>query len=318
MKPFSLSPALIAALVASSSASVCFAQINVSTSMKPSDKGGTNVGGIIGEGSTNTGGYTIGEGSTNVGGSEDGINIYSVNPWNSGIENAIRETKLSATYNFADNNIETAIKIYELQLEKISQTASNPEYQLSWTKKIADRTLDLTSRLDVSIKSADDRFALFNVYATTYDLIEEFYSKLDMGYIIPYRKNCNNKDFKMDLIGYEQQLNRYIVKQGDWFAQRFVAGSNEYGTLPKYSPKVFLVALSAISRGLAQDLLTDAVTGPNLFPHQYSSVASQLESISNKIDNHLAGGTVFSGKDDRAINGSYQSFQQVLSKIIIK
>ncbi len=294
MKTFSLSPALIAALLAGTP-TVCLAQTypgNVRGVSPLAEKGGSNIGG-----------------------SEDGISIYSVNPWNTGILRTIKRTKQSATDNFADNKLETAIKIYELQLEKISATASIPELQLSWTKKIADRTLDLASRLEVSIKNQDDRIALFNVYATTYDLIEEFYTKLDLAYIIPYRKNCKNKDFKLDLTGYEYQLNQYILKQGEWFNQRFVAGSNTYGTLPKYSPTIFLIALSALSKGLAQDLLTDSVTGPNLFPHQYESIASLLVSISEGIDEHLAGGSVFSGRDDRAINSSYRNFLEVMASV---
>ena len=301
MKKSLLTPAIFAALIASGSISSSFAQSKI----KLQAEGGTNVG------ISNL----CNEGGSNVGGSEDGISIYSINPWNSGILRTIKHTKQSATDNFADNKIETAIKIYEFQLEKISMTASAPELQLSWTKKIADRTLDLTSRLDASIKNQDDRIALFNVYATTYDLIEEFYTKLDLAYIIPYHKHGRDKNFKLDLNGYEAQLNQYITRQGQWFAQRFVAGTSAYGTLPKYSTNIFLVALSALSKGLAQDLLTDSVTGPNLFPNQYESTASLLEEISEDIDQHLAGGSVFSNRDDRAISNSYKSFLEVMNTV---
>ena len=141
MKNISLTHALIAAFLAGN-ISMSYAQI---TTSKQIGEGGTNVGGIVGEG------------STNVGGSEDGISIYSMNPWNSGVLRTIKKTKQSATDNFADNKLETAIKIYVLQLEKISQTASIPELQLSWTKKIADRTLDLADRLNATIINQDDR-----------------------------------------------------------------------------------------------------------------------------------------------------------------
>jgi len=296
MKKITLTQAMILGLLASQAYShISFAQ-------------GTNVGGkptIV------TGDH---ESGTNTGGSEDGLPIgNTVDEWNTGIIQIIEDAKQSATESFNDNQIETAIRIYHNQLEVISNAASIPELHLSWTNKIASRTLELAGSLDPIAAAKEDRLAILNVYATTFDTIAGFYYKLDRDFMIPYR--AKDKGFKMDLSAYEDELNKYIVKQGEWFEKRFVSVKNEYGTIPKYSTKIFLVALSSLSRGLADDLMSDSVTGPNLFPDGYKEIASRLKHISDKIDNHLAGGPVFSHNDTYAINDTYKQFTQVMNSL---
>lgn len=324
MKTFSLSPAVIAVLVAGSS-SPCLAQTSKAKSLNGKTmiakqtrkgEGSTNVGGITmenGEGSTNTGGYTFEarEGGTNVGGSEDGINFVA-NPWDTGVIRIMERAKRSAAYNFADNKTDTAIKMLELQLEAVVQDANKyPDLNLSWTKKVANRTLEMAGRLEAEIKNPDDRVALFNVYLTAYDVIMDFY-KMDMNYIIPYNKNKGVKGYVPDTSGMEYEMKRYIVTQGNWFTKRFITWTEEYGYSPKYTPRVVLVALSTLTKGLSQDLLNG-----NIFPHAFEATSSQLLQISNDIENHLDGGDVFGGptRHDRAINDSYKALMGVVDSV---
>jgi|GEM_PF-2757595 len=242
-----------------------------------------------------------------------------VNPWDDGIVDTLYEQKMIAVQNFADGNTWMAIAQYKKGLTMILETAGRIENRLSWTYKISERTLNLVDRLLATGGRNDEKrlTAVISILQSSYDLIENYYNTLDVQFYTPY---CLFRDGKTqppryDIAKFQNTLSRYVEKQTQWFQHAFVMNSDELGTVPKYSSKVFLMTLSSMIHGLAQDLSADPHNpDPNLFPLVYGPIAHSFAKLAYDIDDYLAGNGIF-GNDQRAVNFSYTRFTQIISNL---
>ena len=256
---------------------------------------------------------------SSIPGADDILGNSPVNPWDDGIVDTLYEQKMIAVQNFADGNTLMAVAQYKKGLVMILETAGRIENRLSWTYKISERTLNLVDRLLATGGRNDEKrlMAVISILQSSYDLIENYYDTLDVPFYTPY---CLFRDGKTqapryDIAQFQNILSRYVEKQIQWFQHAFVMNTDELGTVPKYSSKVFLITLASMTHGLAQDLASDPRNpDPNLFPLIYAPIARSLERLSRDIDDHLAGNGIF-GNDQRAVNFSYTRFTQIIAHL---
>lgn len=259
------------------------------------------------------------EGGSNVGGANDHYQMSSVDPWVDGIVDTLSEQRMIAIQNFADGNMLMGIHQLKQGLTTVIETASNPASRLSWTYKMAERTLKLADRLQAVSNPSDDKQMLpvWHVLESSYQLIEKYYYSLDVQFYTPYHVYCTTRSGRInyDVNQFETIMTQYALKQVSWFQKSFVMNTSEIGTVPRYSAKVFLLTLASVAQGLSSDLSADASnTNPSLFPLAHAQAARSLAKLARDIENHMAGNGIF-GNDQRAVNFTYTRLTQIVSNI---
>lgn len=263
---------------------------------------------------------TAGEGGTNSGGTDVQYRAVTNDPWNDGVVDILNHKDYLAVQAWADGEPARAIHIYREGLLEVLSTATATEHRLSWTYKMAERTLALVDRLQaLPVDNLErDQRAILLVLQSSYNMIERYYYSLDIQFWIPYymvvRGHWPQERIHYDINQFETVLNNYSLSQVAWFKKEFARLSTE-SIIPLFSANVFLTVLSSVARGLAADLSVDPnAPNPNLFPLAYSQAARSLKSLAEEIDNHLIGNGVFSN-DERAVNAAYDRLQKIIGYI---
>jgi hypothetical protein len=260
---------------------------------------------------------SVSEGGSNVGGSED--HFAQNDPWADGVVDTLIEQEQIAVQAFADGNTVLAISHYKNGLEQVLQTAANPQNRLSWTYKMAERNLLLANRLEgvAGPNNEKDLRPIVAMLQSTYELIEKYYYSLDIQFYTPYRMSCAGQrtPVRYDVAKFEDQLRSYSLKQIEWFQKKLVMSTDDQGTVPRYTSKVFLLSLASMAKGLSIDLGSDIDNpNPSLFPLAYGQAARSLAKLSDQIEQHIAGNGIF-GNDQRAVNFTYSRLVQIVAYI---
>lgn len=243
--------------------------------------------------------------------------------WNDGIVEKLHRWDYAAAQSFADADPKRAISHYKSGLMEILDTASLDQHRLSWTFKMAERTLALVERLQAlpPVDAERDINAILLVLKSSYHMIENYYYSLDIQFWIPYYMVCRghwtNSSINYDLGQFEYILNQYSLSQVQWFKQNFVDITPD-GVSPRFSARIFLGVLSHVARGLSLDLGTDPNSlNPNLFPLAYAQAARSFKGLADEIDQYLAGNGLYSN-DERAVNATYNRLNMIIGLIGVK
>lgn len=259
------------------------------------------------------------EGGSNVGGSEDHTASTYNDPWSDGVVDTLTEYQLIAVQNFADGNTLLAIQQYKTGLEEVLRTARTQQNRLSWTYKMAERSLELSSRLEAQADRTNEkelRATMLSLESAFEQIIANYY-QLDVRFFTPYRSICAGIRIRdrYNVQEFEKVLRSYALLQIQWFQSKFVMTVNNEGVAPRYNSKIFLITLSSVAKGLSQDLgVQSNDRNPNLFPLAYGQASRSLAKLSDRIEQHLAGNSIF-GSDQRAVNASYTNLLQIISYI---
>ena len=227
--------------------------------------------------------------------------------WSSSVFETLQNDRREAIVVGFAGNIQDSLAAWEYTFRNLLQSQGTPGNQFRLMYKIAERTIQIASSLEISAAeeakkcpavNGDDCIRskyvpIFMIYEHGFSLIKDF-QKFDEPYYASHRalrEASYAAPIAIDQKEFSLGLRDFALQQLKWFREKFSTQSvDEVGS--KFSSKTYYVVLNEILKGLIFDFGGDnANPNPNLplFVTAYSKPSKLMGDLSKKLTQQIAG-----------------------------